>query len=154
MHCNMVVLSGLPSLFCEDLNLWGFVGNNDSCKLMNVSCLNSRNYKNQTFYQVQKVLLLINLSPQKKAPEAVLTVEITVIKKKTVKCTQYQLPIFCQNFRIFCCKIEIVEKIKCWVTFCFWVWLKIKLVLRFMKSNKFYYAQSAKVVNFHPYFKF
>ena len=43
----------------------------------------------------------------KKIKEAVSNVEITVIKQKQLnRRTQHQLPIFCQNFQIFCCKIE------------------------------------------------
>ena len=33
-------------------------------------------------------------------------------QRSAVKGVQHQLPIFCQNFQTFCCKIEIFEKIK------------------------------------------
>ena len=70
-------------------------------------------------------------------------------KIKTVKSNvpSINYSYFAKSFNLFCCKIEIVKKIKCWVTLCFWVWLNITLVLRFMKSNKFYYVQTAKVVD-------
>ena len=47
----------------------------------------------------------------KKIKEAVSNVEITVIKQKQLnRRTQHQLPLFCQNFQIFCCKIETVKE--------------------------------------------
>ena len=74
-------------------------------------------------------------------------VEITVTIK-TISCkikgNQHQLPIFCQNFQIFCCKIEIFEKIN---DVLFLAVTNTTLVSRFMKSNKFYFVQTAKIVN-------
>ena len=37
---------------------------------------------------------------------------ITEKTQEAVSNTQHWLPIFCQNFQIFCCKIQIFEKIK------------------------------------------
>ena len=70
---------------------------------------------------------------------------VPVNQRLAIKDTQHQLPIFCQHFQFFCCKIEICEKIK-------WHFLilgvtNIRFVLRFMKSNTFYYFKIAKVVN-------
>ena len=52
----------------------------DVCEV-NVSYLNSRNYKNENFYHVQKVVLLIKISQKNETKqEAVSNVEITVTK--------------------------------------------------------------------------
>ena len=104
------------------------------CNLMTIHA----NWMCHALTQGIRKKLKLSLST-KKIKEAVSNVEITVIKQKQLnRRTQHQLPIFCQNFQIFCCKIEVVKKIKYWVTFWFWVWLNITLMLRFMKSNKFY----------------
>ena len=65
------------SLFCEEFDGSFSQFKDDVCKVK-VSHLKSRNQNNQNFYQVQKVLLLINL-PQK-IQEAVTNVEITLTK--------------------------------------------------------------------------
>ena len=85
----------------------------------------------------------------KKTQEAVSNVEITGIKQKQLNETYPTSAIthILPKFSFFNCKSEIVKKIKCWLTLFFWVSLNITLVLRFMKSNKFYYIQTAKVKN-------
>ena len=135
-HCTMVVLSGLSSLFCEDLRCVvpiHLMTTHEKLKL-------SPSTKSAT---ADKFIIT-------KKTWAVSNVEIAVIKHvkiKTVKPTQHRLLIFYQKFQILWCKIEINKKIECWVTFCFWVWLNLTLVLRFLISNKFYYVQTAKIVN-------
>ena len=54
-------------------------------------------------------------------------------------------PYLAKMFHFFCCNIEIAEKIR-------WPFLllgvtKITLVFRYMKSNNFYCAQTANIVN-------
>ena len=46
-----------------------------------------------------------------------------------------------QTFQIFCCKLEIAEKILLLIV------NNVTLLLRFMKRHHFYYAQTAMVVN-------
>ena len=64
---------------------------------------------------------------------------------KTVKSNvpSINYPFFAKIFKFFVVKL----KIKCWVTFCFWVWLNITLLLRIKKSNKVHFVQTTEFAN-------
>ena len=71
--CVVSVAYFVKNSICDDLPQFS----GDACKV-NVSYLNSRNQNNQTFQQIQNVLLLISLS--QKTQEPVLNVDVTVTK--------------------------------------------------------------------------
>ena len=55
-------------------------------------------------------------------------------------------PYFAQIFNFIVVKLKLLRELR--LTFCFWAGVtNITLVLKFTKSNKFYSAQTAKVVD-------
>ena len=99
------------------------------------------------FTKYKNVLLLVNLS-QKSAKTASNNVEITVAKWKQLiiksKIPSINYPYFDKIFNFFIVNLTSLRKLSdillLGVT-------NTPLLLRFIKSNKFYYTQTAKLVN-------